>query len=346
MLMTAPPRRQTRRSKAAFATALVMALLVTPAAVLVSPMSPATAQPGDSTDDEGGTASLRKVLTAASKGFIEAKAKLDSSKKRQLEMNLQLRALQTRHAELSVEVGFVAAHAYRNGRLSDVSMLLDSDSADSFWLRATTVDTLARVDAKQLSRLVDSQKAINLAKRKIAAEIQEQSNQFSVMKKRKNDAEKALFASGGGQATDNWDSGSAPQADRFTGGSGGCTVDDPTTSGCITARTLHAYKQARSAGFKRHTSCKRSGGSGEHPLGRACDFSAATNGFENVNATGGDRVYGDKLALFFVKNADRLGVLYVIWYGQIWMPSTGMRRYSGCCNPAATHKNHVHLSLL
>ena len=69
-------------------------------------------------------------------------------------------------------------------------------------------------------------------------------------------------------------------------------------------------------------SCHRSGGSGEHPKGRACDFAAQKGGFGG-DATGGDRTYGNNLAAYFLRNADRLGVLYVIWYRQIWLPSSG-----------------------
>ena len=47
-----------------------------------------------------------------------------------------------------------------------------------------------------------------------------------------------------------------------------------------------------------------------------------------------------------MKNADRLGVLYVIWYRQIWMPGTGWRAYSGSGGPQRDHTNHVHLSVI
>jgi hypothetical protein len=124
-----------------------------------------------------------------------------------------------------------------------------------------------------------------------------------------------------------------------------CTVDDPTTSGCITPRTLNALQQAKAAGFTRFVSCYRSGGSGEHPKGRACDFAAAKNTFGGV-ATGDERTYGNNLAAYFVHNADRLGVLYVIWFKQIWMESTGWRAYTkGNGDPASDHTNHVHLSV-
>jgi hypothetical protein len=88
----------------------------------------------------------------------------------------------------------------------------------------------------------------------------------------------------------------------------------------------------------------RSSSSGEHGLGRACDFAAATAGFGSA-ATGDNKVYGNRLAAFFVKNAERLGVLYVIWYRRIWMPGVGWAAYSSGSSPSAAHTNHVHLSI-
>src|SRR5262249_39273698 len=79
------------------------------------------------------------------------------------------------------------------------------------------------------------------------------------------------------------------------------------------------------AGFTRYTACWRPGSWGEHPLGRACDFSAHSTGFLDQAATGDDKAYGDRLAAWFLANSNRLAVLYVIWYRQIWLPATGSR---------------------
>jgi hypothetical protein len=346
--MTASRRR---RSALIVALLAATAIFLIPAGFLGWGSSTAVAAPGGSTDDEGGTAALRKVLEAANKGFIAAKTKLDNSKKRQKQLTVDLKALEERHARLSVDAGHVAALAYRNGRMTTASVLLESNSPEAFWQRATVADTLARADGKQLRRLADSREQVLRAKAAIELEIREQTKQLAVMAKRKQDAERALTAAGGGGRSGGFVAANSPlarPAPRNPDGSWpseSCRIDDPTTSGCITPRTLHALNEARAANFRRYVSCFRSGGGGEHPKGRACDYAAAPGGFENVNATGDDRTYGNNLAAFFVKNAGRLGVLYVIWYGQIWQPSTGWRSYSGCCSPAATHKNHVHLSM-
>jgi hypothetical protein len=108
---------------------------------------------------------------------------------------------------------------------------------------------------------------------------------------------------------------------------------------------LHAYNEAQVFGFTRYTSCHRGGTFGEHPLGRACDHAASVNGFGGV-ATGGDKAYGDRLASFYIYNAEELAVQYVIWFNQIWMPSTGWRAYGGVGgDPSSDHTNHLHISI-
>ncbi|MFV2099744.1 coiled-coil domain-containing protein [Micromonospora sp. LOL_024] len=306
---------------------------------------PAYAEP-----NEGGSKKLRDALEATAKAHIEAKRKLDGSEKRQKSMANELTAIEGQLGELSTLVGEVAAQSYRVGRLSPAAVLLDSATPEAFVQRAANLDMMAQRDGRRVRELADAREAARQAKLAINAEVREQTKQLAVMAKKKKEAEAALAAvsSGSSGGFSGGSSTSAKPAPRNSDGSWpgeSCSVDDPTTSGCITPRTLHALKQTQSAGYKRHVSCYRSGGSGEHPKGRACDFAAATNGFEDRTATGGDKSYGDNLAAWHVRNASRLGVLYVIWYRQIWHPGTGWRAYSGSGSPAADHTNHVHLSM-
>ncbi|WBB82520.1 hypothetical protein O7606_23280 [Micromonospora sp. WMMD882] len=322
---------------------MVAALAV--AALLVVAPAPAHAEP-----DEGGTKALRDALEASAKGHIEAKAKLDNSKKRQAALTAELKRIESRLVGLSAQVGEVAVQSYKLGRLNATGLLLQSTGPEQLLQRAAELDVLAQRDGKRLRTLAEERDRANLAKLAIDAEVREQLKQVNQMAKKKRDAEKALAAvsSGPSGGFGSGGSASARPAPRNPDGSWpkeSCSVNDPTTSGCITPRTLNALKQAQAAGYQRHVSCFRSGGSGEHPKGRACDFSAATGGFEDRTATGGDKSYGDRLAAWCVRNASRLGVLYVIWYRQIWHPGTGWQAYGGSGSPAADHTNHVHLSM-
>jgi hypothetical protein len=130
-----------------------------------------------------------------------------------------------------------------------------------------------------------------------------------------------------------------------------CSVDDPTpASGCITPRTLHMHNETKRLGWNWYVSCYRPGDRYEHPKGRACDWAAFQDGFVNRSASGSNKVYGDRLAEFYAKNANALGVMYVVWYCQIWQVGSGWHRYNSTgskCgdSPANDHTNHVHVSI-
>lgn len=344
MPRTSSTGRRARRSLLAAFAALAVLLGSGVAA------GPAAAVPSPNAPNEGGSKQLRAALEAAAKGHIEAQNKLENSKRRQKALDAQLKDIEVRLVGLSAQAGEVAAQSYRMGRLTATSMLLASADPNDFLKRAAELDVMAQRDSKRLRELADAKAEAAEAKLAIDAEVREQAKQVAVQARKKKDAEVALakVSSGAGSGF-NGTSSSAKPAPRNSDGSWpseSCSVDDPTpASGCITPRTLHMLQQAKAAGYKRYASCHRSGGGGEHPKGRACDFSAASGGFEDKTATGGDKAYGDSLAAWAKNNANRLGIMYVIWYRQIWMPNTGWRAYSGGGSPAADHTNHVHISM-
>jgi peptidoglycan DL-endopeptidase CwlO len=330
-----------RRLTAAFAL-LAAALTLTIAA-------PATAAPND---PEGGGKTLREALESAAKGYADAQVALKRSKDRQKQLNRTMLQAQVETQQLETRVAAVAARSYRLGRFNTMSLLLSAGTPDGFLERLERLDVMAQRDGRALTEYRAALTRYTRAKQAIDLEIREQEKQITVLAKKKKQAELALASVGGGAVAGGFISANSPLAKPAPRNSDGswpresCTIDDPTTGGCVTPRLLHSYSEARKANFKRYTSCFSQRSSGEHPKGRACDFSANSSGFQNRDATGGDRTYGDNLAGYFVKNASRLGVMYVIWYRQIWMPSTGWRSYSGSGGPNATHTNHLHLSVL
>ncbi|MFI7212491.1 coiled-coil domain-containing protein [Micromonospora maritima] len=331
----------------------LLALLAATAVLLGAGLAvagPAAAAPSPNAPDEGDSKQLRAALEAAAKGHIDAKNRLDNSKRRQAALATQLKDIEGRLVGLTAQAGEVAVQSYRLGRLNEASMLLASSGPDDFLKRAAELDMMAQRDSKRLGDLARAKAEAAESKLAIDAEVREQQKQLAVLARKKKDAEVALakVSSGAGSGFSGGSSSARPAPRNSDGSwpSESCSVDDPTpASGCITPRTLHMLQQAKAAGYKRYASCHRSGGGGEHPKGRACDFAAATDGFEDRTATGGDKAYGDSLASWAKNNASRLGIMYVIWYRQIWMPNTGWRAYSGGGSPAADHTNHVHISM-
>ncbi|WP_432833113.1 coiled-coil domain-containing protein [Dactylosporangium sp. CA-092794] len=315
--------------------------------------TPASAEPGGDTGDEGAGANptLGSVLEDTTRAWTDAKARFDASVQHQAQLTQQLQATEAQLANIQEQVSAIAVAAYRTGPLSTFAALMDSGSPDSFAERAGSINEIAHHNDNllhQLKLLKENQAA---QKQALDDEVATQQQQVQTMEQQKKEAEKALALAGG--PSKGFVSANLPLAEPTPRNANGslpkesCSVNDPTTTGCITPRMLHAMQQAQAAGFKRFVSCFRPSGPYEHPKGRACDFSVQTkSGFGGV-ASGDDFVYGSTLAAYFVKNADRLGVMYVIWFKQIWTPAAGWHHYSGVAgDPSSDHTNHVHLSIL
>jgi hypothetical protein len=348
---------------------VLAALVATSGLALVAPTSASAAPrplaaPGDSGDDgEGGSKSLVQQLEAASKGFVEAKEALARSKARQQQLIDKLKEIDTELGPRQAALDDIVQQSYRVGRLGPMTALLTADSTGSMLDRAQTLETVAVKQDRAVRDLKDSRGRQERAKTAIDAEIRDQQRQLDIMAKRKAQAEGALKAANAANGVDESSSGTESGGGNSSGGgsnlraaaaprnsdgslpSQSCSVNDPTSSGCITPRTLHAMKEAKKDGFTHFVACFRRQNSGEHPKGRACDFAADKKGFGGV-ASGSSKTYGNNLANYFINNSSALGVLYVIWFRRIWLPSSGWKAYSrGNGDPSSDHTNHVHLSM-
>ncbi|MET7371277.1 coiled-coil domain-containing protein [Micromonospora arida] len=339
--MTAPLRRWLTPVVA------VIAALTVLAGPLPAHAAPTTPTPSGHEED-GEPKLLNDVIEQANRDYSAAKSKLDKSKKRQGELAAEVDRAKADLDALAPQVGQIAAQAYRTGRIGAVAMLLESDAPDSFVQRAGMLDEMNMVNEKKLSEVNEVKARAEQAKLALDTEVREQQKQTALMAKRKSEADKALSLVGGKGFTGGLVDATSKVAKIGPGRTAdgdwkpqSCSENDPTTSGCITPRTLHAYKEVKAAGFNRFVGCYRPGGPWEHPKGRACDWSLQKSGFSpwHNNDT---RTYGNNVAAFLIRNADRLGIYYVIWNRQIWFPATGWSSYSGPSN----HTDHVHMSLL
>jgi hypothetical protein len=318
-------------------------------AALLGSSVPAYADPG--TDDEGGTATLRQKLEDVAKAYYAAQAALTQSRTRQAEIQKNLRLSQDNLAKLGDSIGKIAAARYKGGELGVLDGLIVGQGTPSTLLQgAAVMQYLVWRDDEALRRYREMRDESQRQQKLLDGELANEQKQLGLLDQQKRAAEKAL-ASVGGMVSAGYTgpSAAAQPAPRNADGSWpneSCNLKDPTSEGCVTPRMYHALNESRLAGFTHYTHCWRSATWGEHPLGRACDFSANASGFADVAATGEDKAYGNRLAAWCMANADALGVIYVIWYRQIWMPGIGWRTYFGTGDPASEHTNHVHLSVI
>ncbi|GAB4003282.1 hypothetical protein GCM10029992_44330 [Glycomyces albus] len=289
---------------------------------------------------------LEADLEEAIAAVAEAEERVETAQDRADELADQIEQTQSELDELSDDLNEYAVYLHTEGDLRATAALLEAGSpeqmVDAMAFTGYLADERAALVAQAEGLLAD----LEAQKASHADEVAEAEQALEDAEEAEADLEDQLEELRAEQASGPGSDGGAPGADGFGGSGSGCTEDDPTTDGCLTPRTLHMYNETKEAGFGNYVSCYRSGGSGEHPKGRACDWSANASGFQNTDATGGDKDYGDRLAAWYVNNADSLGVYYVIWYRQFWSPSSGWRSYSGADgSPAGDHTNHVHVSM-
>lgn len=332
---------------------LTRRLLLTAVAVLVSVAGlPGIAHAEEPDPDGQLPPSLAEALAALSKAYYDAEIILASSQQRQAEIQQSLTLAQAELDKLSIQIGRVASARYKSGTVGRFNSFIGTSSTEELLAGAAISEYLLWRDDtyirefQTLKAEAESQQAL------LNTEIELQTKQRDLLDQQKLEAEETLAAQGGLIVTEGYGGTTRPPvqpAPRNPDGSlpaDPCDNPDPTTSGCVTFRTYHMLTEAKNAGFLRYVSCFRSGSFGEHPKGRACDFSAHQWGFEARVASGDARTYGDELAAWAVANAEPLGVLYVIWFKQIWTPRLGWHRYSGAGgDPASDHTNHVHISM-
>ena len=132
----------------------------------------------------------------------------------------------------------------------------------------------------------------------------------------------------------------------------GCTIDDPTSGGCLTPRAYRLLQHmvndlgipiAKITCWDRHAWNPSS----LHSRGRACDIMLTPGRW----AAGADRAYGDALAAHLTANSDALALGTVIWYAQSWSSWRGTwRPYGGggvydVSNATGGHGDHVHVDV-
>ncbi len=120
----------------------------------------------------------------------------------------------------------------------------------------------------------------------------------------------------------------------------------PVIGDHITPR-MRRVKDAIDARFGPFVSigCWRPGTTGEHPLGRACDFMLSTGG---VMPTAANIQRGYRIAAWAQAHAAKLGIMYIIYRQRIWdirMASAGWVKMPDRGSITANHYDHVHISV-
>jgi hypothetical protein len=152
-------------------------------------------------DPEGGTSALRAELDESVRGFLDAQAALEASKARQAQLATNLATAEANFAAGQVRVGKIAGAAFRSSGLTGVSGVLNSSGPEEFLGRVVMLNAMSIHEQAAVTQLVNARNDVTNNKTALDTEIAQQSEHLAAMNARKQQAERALWAHGGGQET-------------------------------------------------------------------------------------------------------------------------------------------------
>ncbi|MDA0635743.1 hypothetical protein OUY22_20165 [Nonomuraea sp. MCN248] len=275
-----------------------------------------------------------KQLNAKVDGLIERynlkRVELADARKAAEDAEKRLVTAEAELSEAEQRVAELALLQYQNGGMQLPALLTLPDGRGAALLEQLTAEQQALVD-KVAGARDEKKKAVDDAA-KLAAKIEadaadvvdQREEAEGVIKDIQKKLEDLVPFATGRRSDGSW----APQL--------------PSGSDNITPRTrLMKTEIAKNFALPFSVGCFRGGSSGEHPLGRACDFMMSTGG---SMPTATNATLGDRIAEWAIANRAKLGVKYVIWKQRI-NHGSGWSGMSNRGSITENHFDHVHISM-
>ncbi|MGH3320877.1 MAG: coiled-coil domain-containing protein [Streptosporangiaceae bacterium] len=220
--------------------------------------------------------------------------------------------------EVHARVAQFAALKYKAGPTTPVLRLLVSGDPREVLSRVATTEYLARADARRVRQLRLLTAGARRARAQAETQAAELGRAIDELEGRKDKVERLIA-----------------RYERQL----------PSAPGGITPRMTTVYRLVvRKFGAPYGVGCYRDGSSGEHPEGRACDFMLSSAG-AMPDSAGVRRGYA--IADWAVANAERLGIMYIIYRQRIWdiRSGNGWQPMEDRGSITANHYDHVHISV-
>jgi hypothetical protein len=253
------------------------------------------------------------ALTKAYRGEIQS---LEEAKRAVRRAEARAKSLKTRVAAAQRALTQFAQTSYMNGGVDPGELLAFGDGDLG---QAATLSYLAAERAERLNRLKEMMAEAKKAEKAADEKVEELRKNIEELQRKRREVEKLLARFG------------FQKPDAGTG---------------LTPRMINVRNQIMARfPMPYGVGCLRRGDSGEHGVGRACDFMMAPGG---RYATGADLERGNALAEWCIKNGRRLGIMYIIWQQKYYdiRTGSGWRMMADRGSPTANHYDHVHVSVL
>lgn len=303
------------------------------AAIVLGPASPGAAEPKPTKATlKAELRTLNKQVDKLISEYGAKRAELAEARKAERAAKKRLQEAEAAYEKAKREVGDIAQLRYQVPDPSVMGFMFGQDMNS-----AAMLEQMAAAQAAHLATFARARDARKKAAEQAAALADKIERQAADVERRREEAEKLIK-----QVERKLDKLVPTAAGRRSDGTWAPQL--PTGSDNITPRTRlmrDEIKERFDLSFP--VGCYRPGTSGEHPLGRACDFMLSSGG---TMPSREQLALGDRIAEWAIANADKLGVKYVIYKQRIYnMSFPGWRAMADRGSITQNHWDHVHISM-
>ncbi|MFC4015849.1 coiled-coil domain-containing protein [Nonomuraea purpurea] len=277
---------------------------------------------------------LRKDFDGAAAGYNANRVALAAAQRAERTATARLKSAESAHDAVREELVRLVALSYQSPPMNQ-TVPQDLQEPGSALHGAAILQQLAQTQQAIIGRYAAARQERQRAQEAATAKTRELRDRSDRLRAERQKADKLID-----QITEKIDRLMVAPGVRRSDGS--WTPELPSGPDNITPRTRLVRDQVKQRFKLPSIGCYRSlQDGGEHPQGRACDFMITTGGRLPSPA---QATTGDALAAWAIKNANRLGIKYVIFNQRIWQGS-GWKAMSNRGGITANHQDHVHISM-
>jgi len=306
------------------------AVVLTAAAALLLVLSPsAHADP----DDEPSLEELNERVEALEEEYDAELVQYTSAKEEAEQAADELDEIQEKLEAAREDVAVIAASQYKSSGFDPVIEIVVSSSPEQMLSDAALIGQVSHISGERVAALTELKEEAEQAKEEADAKLAEAEELVEDLEAQRDEVLAKIEEYEAEQVPATTGTGSVPDSARGWGFDG------------ATPRMAAIRDEIISTfGAPYPVGCLRPGDPGEHGSGRACDFMMSAGG---AMPSAANRDLGWQIAEYAKANADRLGVMYVIWEQKIWdsrNPGAGWKPMADRGSVTQNHYDHVHIS--
>lgn len=335
--MTRLSERAARRTRSAISVAAGAAAILA--------LAP-TAASADPSDDDPSIEDLNDRADDLEEQYDSELVQYNDAQDAAEEADEELEDVNEKIEQARGEVAEIAAQRYKGSGVDPTVEVVMNNDPDQMFDDAAIVSHLSENNSKRLDQLTDLKKDREEAAEEAQNKLEDAEELVDELESKRDEVQEKIDRYEEEEVPDGTGGGDSDSGGDSSGSGDGSIPADakgPGWSGATPRMAGIRDEIVREFGAPYPVGCLRSSND-DHGTGKACDFMMSSGG---ATPSAQHQQLGQQIANYAQNNADRLGVMYVIWEQKIWdtrNPGAGWKPMEDRGGTTANHYDHVHIS--